>query len=428
MFHANARGTRGSASLQTQVIVKLKTNRPTRHAVRAMAADGTPRSSKGPLDKWLASKKLLTMDPVFGAAPRRGVANFRRMAVAAEDRQVDRALTGINALSLATTKDALKACDEINKDPMVEYAYVPPEKYVLAKKKRASDTQDPLSNRQWWLNAIRLFEAETVSGFKNAKDITVAVIDSGIDPDHPDLDGILTDNQSFTTGSKKDTSGHGTHVSGIIAALANNSIGIRGTTNCQNLMSLKALDPYSATGYYRAIRHATDSGAKVINFSLGGGHDPTEEVLIRRAMDKGVVIVAAMGNEKLEGNPLSFPAAIGGVIAVGATNELDAVAAFSNTGTHIDLAAPGVNILSTVPTYPSSLADGTDYEAWPGTSMATPMVTAAVALLLAKKPSASLADIRKALVRGADKVPGQTAFNTTFGHGRLNIAASLKLI
>ncbi len=425
MFSHRVGLVRGREQTQLQVVVKLKATSPARRAVRALAVEGRERTEKGPLDKWLASKKLLAMEPVFGAAPGRGVASFRRMAIAA-GAEKDRDLFGLNVLSFPSTRDAKQACKEIAKDPLVENAYIPPEKHVLAG--RTGNAQDPLVNRQWGLSAIALFTAEQSASFVAAKDIVIAVIDSGIDADHPDLQGILMEDKSFTTGSKKDTSGHGTHVSGIIAAVRNNSIGIRGVTNSQKIMSLKALDPYSATGYYRAIRHATDQGAQVINFSLGGGHDPTEETLIRRAMNKGVIVVAAMGNEKQEGNPRSFPAAIGGVIAVGASTESDSIAPFSNTGTHIDLVAPGVNVLSTVPTYPTSLADGTDYEAWPGTSMATPFVSAAAALLLAKKPAATRANVRKALVEGADKVPGQTGFNATFGHGRLNVNAALKLV
>ncbi len=426
MYTARGGSSRGmQGSTETQVVVKLKTNSVTRGAMRALATEGREPSKKGALDKWLASDKLMAMEPVFGKAPTRGMANFRRLAVAA-DAESDSKLSGLSVLSLPSTRDAKKACHEIHKDSLVEYAYIPPMKYVLSP--RRSRRSDPLSNRQWFLSAINLFAAEKSARFVPARNVVVAVIDSGIDPDHPDLRGILIDNRSFTSGSKKDTSGHGTHVAGIIAAVNNNRIGVRGVTNSRRIMALKALDPYSAPGYYRAIRHATDNGAKVINFSLGGGHDPTEETLIKRALNKGVVVAAAMGNEKLEGNSRSFPAAIAGVIGVGASTETDGIANFSNTGTHIDLVAPGVNIFSTVPTYPSGLADGTDYEAWPGTSMATPQVAAAAALLLAKKPGASRTMVRKALVRGADKVPGQKRFNATFGHGRLNVNASLGLI
>jgi len=402
-----------------QVVFKLRTTAPTRRAMHSVASEDRSHPKKGVLDRWLASKKLLSMEPVFGTAPRRGSSNIRRAALAFESEK-DRALTGINVLTLSNVSDAKKACEEIKKDSMVEYAYIPPVKYVLA--------QDPLVNRQWGLNAIDLFQAERRAGFKPARNVKIAVIDSGIDANHPDLSGILVDEQNFSGGVKKDTAGHGTHVAGIVAAVSNNKIGIRGITNSIKIMSLKALNPYSAPGYYRAIRHAINGGAQVINFSLGGGYDPTEEALIRQAIGQGILVVAAMGNEKKRGNAKSYPAALAGVVAIGATDESDRIGDFSNTGTHIDLSAPGVNILSTIPTYPSTLAQGTGYEAWPGTSMATPMVSAAAALLLAKKPSATASQIRKALIRGADKVPGQTAFNTTYGHGRLNINASLKLI
>jgi subtilisin family serine protease len=130
-------------------------------------------------------------------------------------------------------------------------------------------------------------------------------------------------------------------------------------------------------------------------------------------------------DEYEEGNPTSYPAALDGVVAVGASTEVDRRAPFSNTGPHIDLVAPGSNILSTVPTYPSALASTTDYEAWPGTSMATPFVTATVALLLAKKVNATPSLVTEALHRGADRVVGVTGFTETYGHGRLNIRKTL---
>jgi subtilisin family serine protease len=116
------------------------------------------------------------------------------------------------------------------------------------------------------------------------------------------------------------------------------------------------------------------------------------------------------------------------VISVGASDEADRGADFSCTGRHIDLLAPGVRVLSTVPTYPSQLADRTDYDAWPGTSMATPHVAAAAAILLARKPTATVAQVRSALTRGADKVPGQRGFDHTHGHGRLNVRGALAAI
>jgi subtilisin family serine protease len=162
--------------------------------------------------------------------------------------------------------------------------------------------------------------------------------------------------------------------------------------------------------------------------SLGGTHDPTEEILVRRALERGVVVVAAMGNEFEEGNPTSYPAAIAGVISVGASDEADRRASFSNTGRHIDLVAPGTNILSTVPRYPVELAEVTDYDSWPGTSMATPYVSATVALMLARRPGLTVSRIRRLLRSSADKVAGKTGFSRAYGHGRLNVHRALQAV
>jgi subtilisin family serine protease len=264
-----------------------------------------------------------------------------------------------------------------------------------------------------------------LAGFVDATDITVAVIDTGVDSEHPDLEGVISEEQNFTSGPAEDTEGHGTHVIGIIAALRDNAIGIAGACQSRKIMSLKALGPYDGPGYYRAIKHATDNGAKVINLSLGGEYDATEELLIGRAIEEGVVVVAAMGNEFRAGNPTSYPAAIDGVIAVGATTKSDARAKFSNTGRHITIVAPGVDILSTIPTYPCTLSSATEYDSWDGTSMATPFVAAAAALILANSPEATVDDVRRALVRGADRI-GSRRFSENFGYGRLNIWRSLK--
>ncbi len=406
-----------------QVIVKLKRTRQARRVLHAAAADGRMPRTRGVLDRLLSGRRIVAMESVFGAVKDRSLAGFRRLAVEAE-REVEAELAGLSILSTRSRRDAARVCDELGKDPLVGRAYVAPERFLLTA--RRSRSQDPMANRQWGLRAIQLFQAEQLASFPDARDVTVAVIDSGVDSSHPDLAGIFAEEKSFTSRRKRDTSGHGTHVCGIIGAVRNNRRGIRGINQTRSIMSLKALEPYEPLGYYRALRHATDEGARVLNLSLGGSHDPTEEDLVRRAMRRGVVVVAAMGNDKLEGNPKSYPGAIGGVVAVGATDEIDRIADFSQTGSHIDLVAPGVNVLSTVPTYRTTDADGTDYEAWPGTSMAAPFVSAAAALVLARRPTLSVAGVRRALVRGAQKVSGQRGFNTTYGHGRLNVRTTLQ--
>jgi subtilisin family serine protease len=350
-----------------------------------------------------------------------------RVALAVTNEPEDE-LAGLNIVQLGSEREALRACEALGNDSRVAYCHLVPERYLLhAKRARTRRTRslDPLINRQWGLTAVQLKRAQQARGFTEASDVIVAVIDSGVDASHPDLQAVVFDEQNFTTGARRDTQGHGTHVIGIIAALRNNRIGISGVCQSRRIMSLKALGPYNAAGYYRAIRYATDNDARVINLSLGGSHDPTEELLIRRAIERKVVVVAAMGNEFEEGNPKSYPAAVEGVIAVGASTEVDRRASFSCTGRHISLVAPGDNILSTVPTYQSQLADTTDYEAWPGTSMATPFVAATVALMLAKRPNATVRQITQALRRGADRIDGQRGFTNELGYGRLNVAQTL---
>ena len=136
-------------------------------------------------------------------------------------------------------------------------------------------------------------------------------------------------------------------------------------------------------------------------------------------------MIAAMGNEYEEGNPTEYPAAIPEVCAVGATDERDRRAPFSNTGRHIDLVAPGVDILSTTPTFPYD--DGErEYDAWDGTSMATPYVAGVAALVLAKSPGLTPAQIIKKLKSSADRVAGAKRGSLAYGAGRLNCQKALR--
>ena len=423
---------------EADIVIQFKTTAPAREGLRAFAAaaaiGGEPPADAGPL---AALGRAVMVEPLFPVAgvPRGGLGGRFVLAAAAADGGPPDEDAALHVARFESNIAAREAVEELKKDKRVAYVHVIPPRYLYApkaaakpKKKKKPVANDPMTNRQWGLTAVQLLQAQALAGFKEATDIKIAVIDSGIDNGHPDLRGIIFDERDFTGTQLKDVQGHGTHVVGIIAAVRNNALGVMGVCQSKNMMSLKALGPYNGPGYYRAIRHATTSGARVINLSLGGGHDPTEESLIKQAIDAGVVVVAAMGNERQEGNPTSFPAAIDGVVAVGATDEMDRSGNFSCTGPHITLCAPGVNILSTVPTYPSSLASTLNYEAWPGTSMATPFVAATVGLLFAKKPTATVAQIVAALKAGTDRVPGQAGFTEEFGHGRLNLKKALQAL
>jgi subtilisin family serine protease len=313
----------------------------------------------------------------------------------------------------------------------IEYAYVPQIKYPFpARKKAKRKGADPLQSRQWGHTAVKIREARARAGFKDAEEVIVAVVDSGIDARHPDLKASIKSYVNFlSTEDDRDYKGHGTHVAGIIAAARNNRIGVAGLCNAK-IMALKGLprsgNEWDASAYYRALAHPITNGARVLNLSLGGGLDPGERDVIADLIGAGVVVVAAMGNEFEEGNPIEYPAAYPGVIAVGATDEVDRRASFSCTGTHIALVAPGERILSTTPRYASEFAKSTMYDSWPGTSMATPHVAAAAALLLAKSPTLTPGQVRDKLIAAADKVPSQTSRqDREYGAGRLNIAAAL---
>lgn len=287
----------------------------------------------------------------------------------------------------------------------------------------------PLVNRQWGLRAIRWFDTEPLP---DAQHIKVAVLDTGLDTSHPDL-------QQFTSyvhdgASAEDIIGHGTHVAGIIAATANNHISIAGICRC-DLHSWKIFGDKPQTDgryyvdelmYQRALNAARTAGVRVLNLSIGGTqHTQTETLLFRLLVNAGVTVVAAMGNEFEEGNPTEYPAAYPDVIAVGAATEANRRASFSNTGRHLALVAPGANILSTLPMKPSTYrgADETAYAAWSGTSMAAPHVTAGAALVLARDPGRTPAQVAQRLKDTAFRLPamGRRKWTAEYGAGLLNL-------
>jgi subtilisin family serine protease len=286
--------------------------------------------------------------------------------------------------------------------------------------------------RQWSHGAVHIHEARERAGFRDATDVVVAIVDSGVDRAHPDLKASIDHYRNFLAPAEddRDYRGHGTHVAGIVAAGINNSIGIAGLCRAR-LAVLKALPrrggSWNAVAYDQALAQPIELKAKVVNLSLGGGIDPGEKDVILDLLDAGIVVVAAMGNEFEEGNPTSYPAAYEGVIAVGASDEVDRRASFSCTGPHISLVAPGERILSTVPRYASELAETTMYDSWPGTSMAAPHVAAAAALLLAKKPHLTPAQVKTQLCKATDRVSWQKKRpDDQYGWGRLNIAKALR--
>jgi thermitase len=209
--------------------------------------------------------------------------------------------------------------------------------------------------------------------------VTVAVIDSGICLDHPDLAGRIVSGWDFVQDDNQpqDEFGHGCGVAGIIAANVNNGIGVAGVAPNARLMPLRVLDGLgmgSSSDVAAAIVYAADSGAQIINLSLGG---PTTSSLLEEAVNyaasRGVTIVASAGNQGVEA--ALYPAAYPAAIAVGSVDQSLQRSSFSNYGWQLDLMAPGRDIFTTD-------ING-DYTTMTGTSFAAPEVAGAAALMMA---------------------------------------------
>jgi len=255
-------------------------------------------------------------------------------------------------------------------------------------------------------------------------EVKIAILDSGIDQDHPDLMDKVDVNVEFTDSeTSNDLYGHGTHVAGIAAADTNNEIGVAGVGYESTLMNVKVLGDtgYGAYSWIaEGIIWAADNGADVINLSLGGPRKSTTlESAVDYAWGQGVVIVAAAGNSS---NPSkTYPGYYDKCIAVAATNNNDVKASFSSYGSWVDVAAPGENVYSTFPNHPFYLQTvygrSQNYDFGNGTSMSTPFVAGIAALVWAENPTLSNQDVRNKIEQTADAVVGTGSYWTW---GRVN--------
>lgn len=279
---------------------------------------------------------------------------------------------------------------------------------------------DPLLAQQWGIFAIgadRVWSTTTGAG------VIVAVVDSGSGP-HPDLAENLLPGRSFLNsvetpeGDDINTSGHGSHVAGIIAAAANNGIGGSGVAPHARILPIRVLNQAGegTTGPVASgVRYAADNGAKVINLSLGGTSDSSNLTeAIQYATDKGALVVAAAGNGGPNDVP-KWPAALDLTIAVTAVDPANKATIFDQRGDYIDISAPGTEIVST--------AKG-DYFTESGTSMAAGFVAGAAALLFAAEPRVTNAQVRDILLRTATDI-GEPGRDVTFGFGLINMVAAL---
>ncbi|KEO82000.1 S8 family peptidase [Tumebacillus flagellatus] len=274
------------------------------------------------------------------------------------------------------------------------------------------------SSNQWNLPLIKADKAwQTSTGDPN---VIIAVVDTGVDLNHPDLQGKLVPGRNILAGTDtpQDDNGHGTHCAGIIAARTNNLEGIAGVNWNSKIMPVKAMNADgsgSVADIADGIYWAADHGADVINLSLGDYEDSDYlHEAIKYAHDKGVVVTAAMGNDGI-GQP-SYPAAYPEVIGVAANDESNETATFSNYGSHCSVTAPGVSIPST---YPNKR-----YVALSGTSMASPHVAGVAGLLKSINKNLKPEDIRDILQKTADDL-GPAGRDDYYGWGEINVSKAV---
>lgn len=262
----------------------------------------------------------------------------------------------------------------------------------------------------------------------------IAIVDSGIDEEHPDLDGKIVAGYDFVDDDDNphDLCGHGTHVSGIAAAETDNLIGIAGVAFSNNIkiMPIRVLDADcigTVSNVAKGIRYAADHGAKAINLSLGTKlSSRTLKAAVDYAWNKGVILAAAAGNDGNRGK--YYPASYPNVISVAATDYNDKRASFSNYNNEIDVSAPGVNVFSTFPTYDFTI--GTKYgrskyyDVGSGTSMSVPHVVGLAGLLFAQDPSRTNIQVREIIEKTTDDL-GAAGWDMYYGWGRINVNAAL---
>jgi len=343
--------------------------------------------------------------------------------------------SNVYKISFSKESDINTILKEFKNNPNVEYAEP---NYIYRAFILPNDTY---FDQQWALNQSNDHDIDAPDAWNittGNENVIVAVIDTGVDWDHPDLadniwnntdesiDGSDTDDNGYiddvrgwdfynNDSNPMDDNGHGSHCSGIISAVGNNGIGIAGICwNC-SIIPIKALNSLGdgyADDLANAIYYAVDNGADVISMSWGGYFESSLITdAINYADNNGVLLVGAAGNDNIDRSP--YPAGYDSVIAVAATNQTDSKASFSNWGSWVDLAASGVDIYSTY--------TGDSYHEGTGTSMACPHVSGLAALLLSNNSSIDSSHIKSMLKSSVDEISSDKYIGT----GRINLYQSL---
>jgi hypothetical protein len=313
-------------------------------------------------------------------------------------------------------------------DPAIESIELDVEKYLMhAIEEEHVEERELQQQADTIPYGIRMVQADqaweqgvTGSGVK------VCVIDSGIDSTHEDFvtNRLSGFQQSNSYPWQQDGYGHGTHVSGTIAAARNNGRGVVGVAPDAEIYTIRVFgdrggDYIWTSGLVNAVNQCKAAGAKIVNLSLGGGGSNAENRAFERFSQEGMLIVASAGNDG--DTSYSYPASYNGVVSVAAVDSNKNVANFSQKNNRVDLAAPGVSVLSTVP-----MQQG-EYGRKSGTSMASPHVAGVAALLLSFKPDATAAEIRDAMQQSTEDL-GSSGRDNSYGDGLVLAMRALEVL
>ena len=344
------------------------------------------------------------------------------------------AITGAGAQLVRVSGDPARVAARLNRSGAVAYAEP---NYIF---RAAATPNDPLFGQLHGLDAIDAPEGWDGAGlgaFPAGSGAKIGIVDTGIDAGHEDLAGkvvacagvrsfginllnivTLLDDPALVPGRCADDQGHGTHVAGTAAALANNGRGVAGVSFGSPLAVCKALDARgqgSLAGIVNCVAYLGAQGAKVISLSLSSSaNSRTLADAVAAATNGGALLVAAAGNDG--SSAPSYPAAYPQVVSVAALDRNGARAPFSNANADVEVAAPGVDVLSTW------LGGG--YRSQSGTSMATPHVAGVAAIIAARNPAGGPAAWRAKLTAGTDDL-GPRGRDPQFGFGRVNLAKAV---
>ena len=278
---------------------------------------------------------------------------------------------------------------------------------------------DPKASKQYQLSLLEIDKALSLAG---ENEVTVAVIDGGVDTEHPELKNRVLPPYNVTDPANPGyPDAHGTHVAGIIAAEADNGVGGQGINPNAKILPINVFDRWGGFDYALAdaILYAAENNADVINMSLGAPFEmPLVEEAIKVAVDKGVVVVAAAGNDgRVQYN---YPASYDGVITVGATDDKNEKTVFTTYGPSIDVVAPGEEVYSTLYDYQK----GSTFAEMSGTSMASPIVAGVASLIKSKYPELNSYEV-EAILEQTAKDLGDKGFDIEYGYGIVDPVAAL---